>query len=162
MIQQKSNVHSYEEKPFKCEECQRCFGLKQSLQRHARTVHQNKKRHQRTVHEDEKPYKCEICQTSFGGKGDLNQHQRSQHENIKPLKIDICQNKIGFKSNLNRHKSTVKIEGYIAQFTEDNPNIGDNMFKFSRSSSDSNSSKIKKEGLDYVGGAPMGFLMSFF
>ena len=81
---------------------------------------------------------------------------------IKPLKIDICQNKIGFKSNLNRHKSTVKIEGYIAQFTEDNPNIGDNMFKFSSSSSDSNSSKIKKEGLDYVGGVPMGFLMSFF
>ena len=150
MIQQKSNVHSYEEKPFKCEECQRCFGLKQSLQRHARTVHQNKK-----------SFRCE-SQTSFGGKGDLNQHQRSQHENIKPLKIDICQNKIGFKSNLNRHKSTVKIEGYIAQFTEDNPNIGENMFKLSRSSSDSNSSKIKKEGLDYVGGAPMGFLMSFF
>ena len=138
------------EKPFKCEICQQCFAKR------------DMKRHQRTVHEDEKPYKCEICQTSFGGKGDLNQHQRSQHENIKPLKIDICQNKIGFKSNLNRHKSTVKIEGYIAQFTEDNPNIGDNMFKFSRSSSDSNSSKIKKEGLDYVGGAPMGFLMSFF
>ena len=65
----KKAVHN-NEKPFKCEICLKCFGVKWKLNRHWKIVHEN-----------EKPFKCEICQKGFGFKTVLNTHRRTVHEN---------------------------------------------------------------------------------
>ena len=51
------------EKPFKCEICQKKFGYKSTLDNH-----------QRIVHDKNKLFKCEICQKKFGLKSNMSKH----------------------------------------------------------------------------------------
>ncbi|VDO11825.1 unnamed protein product [Rodentolepis nana] len=56
-------------KPFPCDECNRSFSTKQSLQFHVDGVHRNLR-----------SFRCEICDKSFSRPDSLKQHIRGIHE----------------------------------------------------------------------------------
>ncbi|EIN11573.1 hypothetical protein PUNSTDRAFT_124864 [Punctularia strigosozonata HHB-11173 SS5] len=51
------------QRPFKCDDCEKAFARKHEL-----------KRHQRTIHSTERPYQCDIC-----GAGYARSDQRTRH-----------------------------------------------------------------------------------
>ena len=79
-----------EEKPYKCEVCEKAFNRKGHLNEHLR------------IHTGDKPYKCKVCEKAFNHKGHLNEHLRI-HTGDKPYKCNMCKKKFRHKNNLSRH-----------------------------------------------------------
>ncbi|KAJ8705091.1 hypothetical protein PYW08_012411 [Mythimna loreyi] len=82
-----------DEKPYKCEECERSFSQNVFLIRHIRT------------HTGEKPYKCHLCQACFSENGNLMRHLRT-HTGERPYKCEECQLCFSQKSILKTHIRT--------------------------------------------------------
>ena len=114
------------EKPFKCNQCDKSFVLRRLLRKHE-YFHSTKyqctfcgkkcgqkehlKNHERT-HTGERPFKCQHdgCGKSFNRKCNLVKHQRT-HTGEKPFECDIkfCHKKYTTAANLRKHKINVHL-----------------------------------------------------
>ena len=78
------------QRPHKCDSCDKYFGNKESLVIHIKRVHENVK-----------PYHCEFCDKSFGKKRHLDLHSKIVHGNSKTFYCDYCDKSFGHKNVLN-------------------------------------------------------------
>ena len=79
-----------DEKPYKCNICDKQFSICSRLKKHAK------------IHTDVKPYTCNSCDKTFSRGSDLKKHTRV-HSGEKPYTCDICDKKFSQSSNLKRH-----------------------------------------------------------
>ncbi|XP_067118156.1 zinc finger protein 43-like, partial [Centruroides vittatus] len=82
-----------EERPFKCDICNKGFKWKEQV------------KHHKTTHIEERPFKCDICNKSFKLKGQLKSHQKT-HSEEQPFKCDICNQGFNCRSQLKSHQKT--------------------------------------------------------
>jgi len=112
-------------KPFKCDECHKCFSQKFDLTKHVNSVHlklrpfqcnkcmawfsykQKLTIHDQTVHLKSKPFKCKDCKSKFGQKSSLKTHIDSVHLKLKPFKCEKCNIQFSWKKSLTHHDKTV-------------------------------------------------------
>eukprot|EP01084_Bolivina_argentea_P156514 272798_1 len=90
------------ERPYKCDKCDKAF-----------TVRCNLKQHISSVHTKEKKFKCKHCGRGFIRSDRLKEHERT-HTGEKPLKCPFCEQHFATSGRLNKHKK--KHTGYKCRF----------------------------------------------
>jgi len=89
-LKQHLRTHS-NERPLKCDQCEKRFNDRSSMNKHSRTVHA-----------DFRPHLCKICGKRFSSTSHLLEHQAT-HTNIKKFECHLCDKKFAFRSSLNKH-----------------------------------------------------------
>ena len=94
-------------KPFKCDKCQKQFGLKSQLNGHVKRVHLNERNHF-----------CTFCDKACFSANDLKQHMQNNHdERQRSFRCASCGKSFFSNANLKRHfatctKKMMKIKNY--------------------------------------------------
>jgi len=89
-LKQHIRIHT-NEKPLKCDHCDKRFNDRSSMNKHTRTVHV-----------DFKPHSCQVCGKSFASTSHLNEHM-VKHTNQRNYQCDNCSKKFSFRSSLTKH-----------------------------------------------------------
>ena len=82
-----------EEKPYKCNFCEKIFSWNAKLI-------ENK-----CTHSEEKPFKCKFCEKRFSWNWNLNEHE-CRHSEEKPFKCKFCEKRFFLNGNWIKHKRT--------------------------------------------------------
>ena len=72
-------IEEPEKVSLQCENCDKAFTTRSSLNRHVASIHEGKK-----------PLKCDICGFSCSLNYNMKRHVASVHGGKKPFKCDIC------------------------------------------------------------------------
>ncbi|KAK3586814.1 hypothetical protein CHS0354_020025 [Potamilus streckersoni] len=115
-----SNILSYYRSlgHYKCNQCDKVFGLKGNLKQHMAlhtnekpfecnicgqtfTLKGNMKKHLQ-LHNGDKKFQCKLCEKVFSTKGNLKQHVLN-HDGSKPFGCRICHKTFRIKGNLTKH-----------------------------------------------------------
>lgn len=83
-----------DEKPFKCDFCEKCFRLKSLLNKHL------------ILHSDLRPYSCSECGRAFKMRNNLTKHM-VMHLDDKPFSCQHCGKTFKRSSELSKHDRTV-------------------------------------------------------
>ena len=83
-------------KPCKCNHCERSFAQNGVLLHHVKIVH-----------ESIKAFKCGTCNKDFGTKGCLIRHNNETHENRNRINCHLCKNTYSRKEYLGIHMKVV-------------------------------------------------------
>jgi len=92
-LKQHLRTHS-NDRPLKCDQCEKRFNDRSSMNKHSRTVHA-----------DFRPHVCKICGKRFSSTSHVLEHQAT-HTNIKKFVCQLCDKKFAFRSSLNKHLMT--------------------------------------------------------
>ena len=84
-----------DQRPYKCNQCDKAFHLSGGL-----------KVHIQTVHEGQRNYKCESCEKTFTQINHFKRHIQTVHEGFR-YECNYCGNLFSQKVSLERHTSTV-------------------------------------------------------
>ena len=87
-----ATLHS-QDKPFKCDVCEKVFARKDRLLRHKESTHEDAK------------FSCQFCDESFRRKDSLLKH--AQKHLGQEFMCDLCTKKFNRKDSCNRHKKLV-------------------------------------------------------
>lgn len=79
---------------YRCDECGKCFKLKDSFQRHMR------------IHTNERPFTCHICAKQFRDSGGLSRHLKDVHAKVKKFSCDMCGTSFASKATREDHRRT--------------------------------------------------------
>ena len=94
-------LHS-DERPFKCDICDKTFKLSQTLRLHHKNIHRT-----RTPIEKNKRVKCEDCGKDFSNVSVLNQHAKKHSSEFKCSICDLqCQNNRVLNTHMKIHFAT--------------------------------------------------------
>ena len=85
-------------KGFKCDNCEKYFSSKQSLDNHQK------------IHSNERPFSCEKCGKSFTNLASLQTHKKLHEEQKNLIKCPHCDKSLNNASNLQRHIRSVHFE----------------------------------------------------
>ncbi|XP_067216271.1 zinc finger imprinted 3-like isoform X2 [Linepithema humile] len=85
---------SHKEELFRCDECSKCFKLKDSFHRHMR------------IHKDERPFTCHVCGKQFRDSGGLTRHLKDVHAKLKNFMCDLCGRSFASKATREDHRRT--------------------------------------------------------
>jgi hypothetical protein len=91
-LKQHVRIHTGER--LRCAHCDRCFADKSSMNKH-----------QRTVHEQRRPHQCEVCLKGFPSTSHLNDHMAT-HSKERKFSCQTCNRTFSFRTSLKKHLST--------------------------------------------------------
>merc|ERR1712130_39602 len=84
------------DKPYECDQCDKCYRQYAHLHRHIENIHRKQVHH----------FCCELCGEEFGCKSDLRNHCET-HTRSKPFKCSKCTKCYAHKKTLNAHVERV-------------------------------------------------------
>lgn len=96
------NSTHHKAQSHECSKCSKKFSFKQSLERHIKAIH-----------EDKRDFKCSECQRAFRSQYELNQHHEKMHVEVKKmipvesLTCDVCDKVCSSRKVLYSHKKYV-------------------------------------------------------